>query len=79
MIKQMGLISYLFYGLFIMQLSQHKTNNWPADNFKNELYTWAHDTVRWHCSADAIFDSYQFIVDNMDINKDGYHMPWTPS
>ena len=62
MTKQMGLISYLFYGLFIMHLSQHKTNNWPADNFKNELYTWAHDTVGWHCSADAIFDSYQLSI-----------------
>lgn len=60
--NKMGLISYLFYGLFIMHLSQHKTNNWPADNFKNELYTWAHDTVRWHWSADAIFDSYQLSI-----------------
>ena len=62
-------ISYLFYGLFIMDLSLQpiKTNNWSADNFKkthhlNKLYTWACDTVRWHWSADTLFDSCQWTI-----------------
>ena len=53
MTKQMKLISYLFCGLSIMDLSLQsiKTNNWSANNFKkthhlNELYFWAHKTVR---------------------------------
>ena len=32
------------------------------DKFKkillNELYTWARDTVMWHWSVDALFDSW---------------------
>ena len=54
MTEQMMLISYLFCGLSIMDLSLQsiiKTNNWSANNFKktyhlNELYFWAHETVR---------------------------------
>ena len=62
------LISYLLFGLFIMELSLRsmKTNNWSADNFKkchlNELYTLAHDTVRWYWSADTLFDSCQLTI-----------------
>ena len=62
-------MSYLLYGLFIMDLIllSVKTNIWSADNFEktlhlNELYTWACDTVRWHWSADALFDICQLTI-----------------
>ena len=47
----------------------------------NELYTWAHDTVRWHWLADAFFDSCQYWP-YMDVHKDvhyqGKHrLSWT--
>ena len=64
MTEQTGVISYLLYGLFFMDLKQQKTNNWLADNFQNELYTWAHDTVS-RCSFWQLS-----IVHNMDIQKD---------
>ena len=66
------LISYLLFGLFIMELSLRsmKTNNWSADNLKNvtamsctlELYTF-----RWYLSADTLFDSCQLIITWMSI------------
>ena len=64
MTEQTGVISYLLYGLFFMDLNQQKTNNWLADNFQNELYTWAHDTVS------RCFFGLLSIVHNMDIQKD---------
>ena len=41
---------------------------WSGDNFKkkghlNELYTWARNTVVWHWSADALFDSCILTMD----------------
>ena len=45
-----------------------KTNNWSADNLKkktcqlNEFYTQAHNTLRWHWSADTLFDSCQSTI-----------------
>ena len=46
----------------ILSLRSIKTNNRSVDNFKkillNELYTWARDTVMWHWSVDALFDSW---------------------
>ena len=41
-------------------------NNWLADNFwktfnLDELYTSANDTVRWHWSADTLFDNFQSV------------------
>ena len=53
---------------------QLKTNNWSAGNFKklhhfHELYTWAHDAVMWHWSADTLFDSYQLITTWMSNTK----------
>ena len=64
------LISYLLYGLFFMDLSPRpiKTNNWSADNFKKHVtsmsyrYIWACDTVRWHWSADTLFDRCQLTI-----------------
>ena len=45
-----------------LSLRSIKTNNRSVDNFKkillNELYTWARDTVMWHWSVDALFDSW---------------------
>ena len=68
-IERTRLISYLIYGLFIMDLSllSIKNNNWPADTFNkprhfNELYTWACDTIRWQWSSDALFDSCQLTI-----------------
>ena len=80
-------------GLFIMDLSlwSVKTHNRSADNFKkichlNELYTWSRGTVRWHWSADTLFDSCQLTITWMSILKDVHcqvkhrlFMPWTPS
>ena len=61
------LISYLLYGLFVMDLSLRsiKTNNWSVDNFKkkthhlSEVHTC---TIRWHWSADTLFDSCQLTI-----------------
>ena len=92
--KQMSLISYLFYGLFIMDLSLQstiKTNNWPADNFKN----WKHITSM-SCTLESTIQSgdtgqqipfWQLsIYRNMDVHKESTIklntdcvMSWTPS
>ena len=53
-------------------LQSIKTNNCLGDNFKktchlSELYTWAHNTVMWHWSADTLFDSCQLAITWMAI------------
>ena len=67
-------IYLLYYMAIIMDLSQWsiKTNNWSVGNFKktcrlNEMYPWAHDTVRWQWSADTLFDSCQLAIIWMSI------------
>ena len=47
-------------------------NNWSPDNLKktrhvNESYTWDHNIVMWHWSADTLFDSYQLTITWMSI------------
>lgn len=39
----------------------------------NELYTWAHNIVMWHLSADTYFDSCQLTLawkSNINLNTD---------
>ena len=67
-------LQYLLCGLFIMDLTlgsilKPTTGQWITlkKTRHNELCTWAHDTVRWHWSADTPFYSCQLIITWMAI------------
>ena len=70
------LISYLLYGLFIIDRSQRsiETSNWSADSLNkktlhlNEMYTWACITVG---DTGQRIPFWQLSMDhNMDVHKD---------
>ena len=91
MTERTRLISYLLYGLFIMDLSLRsiKTNNWSADKCK-KLVTSMSCTLDSRYSQVTLISGYpfwQFLIDhNMNVHKDVYYpvkhrlyMSWTPS
>ena len=65
MTERARLTSCLLYGLFIMDLSL-QSRKLTAGQRKNKpaqwVDTWARDTVRWHWSADILFDSCQMTM-----------------
>ena len=65
MTERARLTSCLLHGLFIMDLSL-RSRKLTAGQRKNKppqwVDTWARDTVRWHWSADTLFDSCQMTM-----------------
>ena len=78
MTAQTRSISYLLYGLFIVDLSLRsiKTNNRSTDNFKNHVSSMS-CTLEPAIQAMTLVNGYHFsqlsIDQNMDVHKDTVH------
>ena len=65
MTKQMRLISIVAFSLWTWPCNQLKPTTGQKKN--SELYPWGCNTIRWHWSTDALFDSYQLTIIWMSI------------
>ena len=70
MTKQTRLISIMAFSLWTWACNQLKPTTGQQITLKNELYSWGCNTVRWHWSADALFDSYQLTITWMSIRME---------